>query len=70
MGDTPAAFMQSQFSNPANIRAHEVHTAQEIINDFPDGLDYLITGVGTGGHLTGCGRVLKQKWPALKVFAV
>jgi len=70
MGETPGAFMPSQFSNPANIRAHETHTAQEIINDFPEGLDYLITGVGTGGHLTGCARILKKKWPALKAFAV
>ena len=66
----PGAFMPSQFSNPANVAVHEETTAQEIIRDFPDGLDYLITGVGTGGHITGCARALKKQWPALKVFAV
>ena len=62
--------MPQQFENPANIDVHMRTTAQEIIADFPDGLDALITGVGTGGHLTGCARVLKAKWPKLKVFAV
>ncbi|MDB5847704.1 MAG: cysteine synthase [Rhodoferax sp.] len=67
---TPGAWMPQQFDNPANIDVHVRTTAQEILNDFPDGLDALITGVGTGGHLTGCARVLKAKWPNLKVFAV
>ena len=67
---TPGAWMPGQFDNPANIAAHVNTTAQEILNDFPEGLDALITGVGTGGHLTGCAQVLKQAWPGLKVFAV
>jgi cysteine synthase A len=67
---TPGSWMPQQFDNPANIEVHARTTAQEILADFPDGLDYLITGVGTGGHLTGCARVLKAKWPQLKVFAV
>ena len=67
---TPGAWIPQQFDNPANVTAHEQTTAQEILADFPDGLDVLITGVGTGGHLTGCARVLKAKWPQLKVFAV
>ena len=67
---TPNAWMPQQFENPANIQAHVNTTALEILQDFPEGLDALITGVGTGGHLTGCARVLKAKWPNLKVFAV
>ncbi len=67
---TPGAWMPQQFENPANIDVHARTTAQEILADFPDGLDALITGVGTGGHLTGCARVLKAVWPRLKVFAV
>ncbi|QGY45348.1 cysteine synthase A [Maribellus comscasis] len=59
-----------QFSNPANVDAHRKNTAFEIVNDFPDGLDYLITGVGTGGHITGVAEVLKQHFPNIKVFAV
>ena len=59
-----------QFENPANVDAHRKTTAQEIQEDFPEGLDYLITGVGTGGHITGCAEVLKPAWPQLKVFAV
>ncbi|HEX2935331.1 MAG TPA: cysteine synthase A [Bacteroidales bacterium] len=66
----PKAWMPSQFDNPANIEAHKNTTAQEIIKDFPEGIDYLITGVGTGGHITGVAEVLKQKFPKLKVFAV
>ena len=62
--------MPQQFENPANIDVHVRTTAQEIAADFPDGLDALITGVGTGGHITGCAQVLKAKWPKLKVFAV
>ncbi len=67
---TPGAWLPQQFENEANIEVHARTTAQEIITDFPAGLDVLITGVGTGGHLTGCARVLKAKWPKLKVFAV
>ncbi len=64
------AWMPQQFNNHANIEAHVKFTAQEIIADFPEGIDYLITGVGTGGHITGVGRVLKEKFKGLKVFAV
>ena len=67
---TPGAWMPQQFENPANVEVHARHTAQEILADFPEGLDALITGVGTGGHITACARVLKAAWPALKVFAV
>ena len=67
---TPGAWMPQQFENPANIGAHVRATAREILADFPEGLDALITGVGTGGHLTGCARVLKAQWPRLLVFAV
>jgi cysteine synthase A len=70
VASTPLAWMPQQFENPANIAVHEQTTAQEILADFPEGLDALITGVGTGGHLTGCARVLKAAWPQLKVFAV
>lgn len=59
-----------QFDNPANVEAHRTTTAQEIAADFPDGLDYLVSGVGTGGHITGCAEVLKAMWPTLQVFAV
>ena len=64
------AWIPQQFDNPANAAVHEQTPAQESLADFPDGLDALITGVGTGGHLTGCARVLKARWPQLKVFAV
>ena len=67
---TPGAWMPQQFENPANIEVHVRTTSQEILTDFPDGLDALITGVGTGGHITGCAQVLKAAWPNLKVFAV
>jgi cysteine synthase A len=67
---TPGAWMPQQFDNPANIEVHARTTAQEIAADFPDGLDALITGVGTGGHITGCAQVLKKQWPQLQVFAV
>ena len=66
----PHAWMPQQFENDANIEAHKKYTAREIVQDFPGGLDYLITGVGTGGHITGCAEVLKEKFPSLKVFAV
>jgi cysteine synthase A len=64
------AWMPQQFENSANVQVHRETTAQEILNDFPKGLDYLITGVGTGGHITGCAEVLKAEWSQLKVFAV
>ena len=67
---TPGAWIPQQFENPANIEVHTRTTAQEIIADFPEGVDVLITGVGTGGHLTGAAKVLKAKWPKLKVYAV
>lgn len=67
---TPSAWMPSQFDNPSNIAAHADTTAQEILDDFPEGLDYLITGVGTGGHLTAVSEVLKRHWPALQSYAV
>lgn len=65
-----SSWVPQQFNNPANREVHEQTTAQEIIKDFPDGLDYMITGVGTGGHITGCAKVLKEHFPTLKVFAV
>jgi cysteine synthase A len=64
------AWIPSQFDNEANIEAHRKYTAQEILRDFPEGFDYLITGVGTGGHITGVSEVLKKHFPALKAFAV
>ena len=67
---TPGSWIPQQFENPSNIEVHARTTAQEILADFPDGLDVLITGVGTGGHITGVARVLKAKFPQLKVFAV
>ena len=68
--EIPGSWIPMQFDNPANTEIHRNSTAREIIKDFPDGLDYLITGVGTGGHITGCAEVLKIKFPNLKVFAV
>jgi cysteine synthase A len=67
---TPHAWMPMQFENPANVEVHRRTTAEEILRDFPDGLDVLITGVGTGGHITACAEVLKARFPAIKVFAV
>ena len=68
---TPGAWMAQQFENPANIDVHVRTTAQEILHDFADApIDVIITGVGTGGHITACAEVLKKEWPALKVFAV
>ncbi len=64
------SWIPMQFENEANIKAHVQYTAQEIIADFPGGIDYLITGVGTGGHISGISQVLKEKFPNLKVFAV
>lgn len=68
--DTPGTWMPMQFDNAANIAVHREDTAAEIIADFPEGVDYLITGVGTGGHITGVGEVLKERFPNTKVFAV
>jgi len=70
VAETPGAWMPQQFENAANIEVHVRTTAEEIAADFVDGLDALITGVGTGGHITGCAQVLKARWPKLKVFAV
>ena len=71
VAETPGAWMPQQFDNPANIEVHERTTAKEILDDFRDEpLDALITGVGTGGHISGCAHVLKKAWPNLKVFAV
>ena len=70
LAQTPGGWMPQQFENPANIDVHVRTTAQEIAADFPNGVDALITGVGTGGHLTGCAIVLKKLWPKLQVFAV
>lgn len=67
---TPNAWMPQQFNNQANVEIHRKTTALEILSDFPDGLDYIITGVGTGGHITGVAEVLKPRFPHLKVFAV
>ena len=67
---TPGAWMPQQFENPANIAVHVKTTAEEIARDFPDGLDAIVTGVGTGGHITGVAKVLKARWPKLQVFAV
>jgi cysteine synthase A len=68
--EIPGSWMPSQFDNPANINIHRNTTAREIIQDFPEGFDYLIAGVGTGGHISGCAEVLKQTFPQIKVFAV
>ncbi len=68
--EVPNAWMPQQVENEANTEVHRKFTAQEILRDFPEGLDYLITGVGTGGHITGCAEVLKKEFSGLKVFAV
>ena len=67
---TPGAWIPQQFENPANVDVHVRTTAQEILADFPGGIDAIITGVGTGGHLSGVAKVLKAKFPQLKVYAV
>lgn len=66
----PGSWMPQQFENAANPAVHLKTTAQEILRDFPEGLDALVTGVGTGGHISGCAQVLKAAWPQLKVYAV
>jgi len=68
--EIPNAWMPQQFENEANTEAHRKFTAREIIRDFPEGIDYLITGVGTGGHITGCAQVLKKEFPKLRAYAV
>ncbi len=68
--ETPNSWIPRQFDNPANVKVHIETTAQEILKDFPDGLDYIITGVGTGGHITGIAKTVKEKYPDVKVFAV
>lgn len=68
--ETPNSWSPKQFENPANVEIHKTTTALEILADFPDGLDYIITGVGTGGHITGVAEVLKEKFPNLKIIAV
>ena len=70
LNEIPNSWMPMQFDNEANIDAHRHHTAQEILNDFPEGLDYLITGVGTGGHITGVAEILKKTVAELQVYAV
>jgi cysteine synthase A len=70
IAQTPNSWMPQQFENEANLEVHRRTTAQEILKDFPEGLDVLVTGVGTGGHISACAEVLKAKWPQLKVFAV
>lgn len=70
VSQTPNAWSPSQFANQANVEVHKKTTAQEILADFPDGLDYIITGVGTGGHITGVASIVKEKFPNLKVIAV
>jgi cysteine synthase A len=67
---TPNSWVPQQFENPANVEIHKRTTAKEILDDFPKGFDVLITGVGTGGHITGVAEVLKKQFPKLKVFAV
>ena len=68
--EIPNAWIPMQFENPANVEVHRRTTAEEVASDFPDGLDYIVTGVGTGGHITGLAEVLKPRWPNLKVYAV
>jgi cysteine synthase A len=70
VAQTPNSWMPQQFDNAANVKVHRETTAKEILESFPDGIDYLITGVGTGGHITGVAEVLKEKFPNLKVYAV
>ena len=70
LASTPGSWIPQQFENPANVEVHVRTTAQEILADFAEGIDVLITGVGTGGHLSGTAKVLKVKFPKLKVYAV
>ncbi len=68
--EIPDSWIPAQFDNPANPEIHRMTTAREILNDFPEGIDYLFAGVGTGGHITACAEVLKKSFPGMKVFAV
>jgi cysteine synthase A len=68
--ENPNSWIPQQFTNPVNSEIHRTTTAREILADFPEGLDYLITGVGTGGHITGCAEILTQSFPDMKTFAV
>lgn len=68
--ETPDSWIPMQFDNPSNTEVHRNTTVSEILKDFPEGLDYIISGVGTGGHITACGEVLKKEWPGLRLFAV
>ena len=70
VAETPGAWLPMQFDNPANVEVHRRTTAEEIARDFPEGLDYIFAGVGTGGHVTAVGEVLRPRWPQLQVFAV
>ena len=70
LGEHASSWMPQQFENAANVTVHKETTAREILDDFPEGLDYMITGVGTGGHITGCAEVLKNAYPHLQTFAV
>lgn len=70
VNELPHAWTPKQFENPVNVTAHEETTAQEILKDFPEGIDYLITGVGTGGHITGVAKVLKANFPKVQIIAV
>lgn len=68
--ELPHSWMPMQFDNAANVAVHRATTAQEILHDFPEGLDVIITGVGTGGHISACAELLKEAWPRLQVYAV
>lgn len=70
VNEIPNAWSPGQFDNQANVNVHERTTAQELLNDFPQGIDYLITGVGTGGHISGVAAVLKTAFPAIRIIAV
>ena len=70
IAERAGSWMPQQFNNPANIEIHKNTSAQEILTDFPEGIDFLITAVGTGGHITGVSEVLKERWPQLQTFAV
>jgi len=70
LNQNPNMWMSMQFDNKDNLKAHAETTAQEILSDFPTGLDYLITGVGTGGHITAIGKVLKERFPQIKIIAI
>lgn len=69
-GQTPNSWMPMQFDNKDNLKVHAETTAQEILKDFPEGFDYLVTGIGTGGHISAVGKILKEKFPKIKIIAV